>query len=247
MNEQQTLKKLASLFHIAPSALRYWDKEGLIRFERSEENNYRYPTWKTMLDICDVLLNRSLSIPVKSMRELPKMSVGQQLQLLDDSEEKLLNQIKEIQTMIESIHHKKALLEEAIKFDAYKEIVLIETQLPAIRSFTFENKEDMELFIYDPSCSAILLDAKNECSYGLFTDNPKDILFRDKDQDKRYYLKGLLKINTEDSSMNNANQFYMEANKRKLKAGSIIGRYLVTAYDQKRYDYYEAWLEILVE
>ena len=48
MNEQQTLKKLADLFHVAPSALRYWDNEGLIRFERSTDNNYRMPTWKTM-------------------------------------------------------------------------------------------------------------------------------------------------------------------------------------------------------
>lgn len=247
MNEQQTLKKLASLFHIAPSALRYWDKEGLIRFERSEENNYRYPTWKTMLDICDVLLNRSLSIPVKSMRELPKMDVHQQLQLLDTSEEKLLNQIKEIQAMIESIHHKKALLEETLALDAIKNITLTKAKLPAIRSFTFENKEDMELFIYDPSCSAILLDTRNECSYGLFTDNPKDVLFREEDKIEKQYLKGLLKINTEDISMSNADQFYSEARKLNLKAGSIIGRYLVTAYDQQRYDYYEAWLEILDE
>lgn len=245
MNEQQTLKKLAALFHIAPSALRYWDKEGLIRFERSEENNYRYPTWKTMLDICDVLLNRSLSIPVKSIRELPTMNVYQQLQLLDDSEEKLLTQIKEIQTMIESIHHKKALLEETIQFEENKEITLIETQLPAIRSFTFENKEDMELFIYDPSCSAILLNAMNECCYGLFTDNPKDVLFRDKDQEKKSYLKGLLKINSEDASINNADSFYEAAKQRKLKFGSIVGRYLVTAFDHERTDYYEAWLEIL--
>lgn len=244
MNEQQTLKKLASLFHIAPSALRYWDKEGLIRFERSNENNYRYPTWKTMMDICDVLLNRSLSIPVKSIRELPKMSVQQQLHLLDESEDKLLNQIKEIQATLQSIHHKKALLEEADKLEMNEVITLTEVSLPAIRSFTFESKKDMELFIYDPSCSAILLNQTGECLYGLFTDNPEDELMRKEDHESKYYLKGLLKINTEDASQNNAEQFYAEALKRNLKAGSMIGRYLVTAYDQTRCDYYEAWLEV---
>ena len=45
MNNKLT-KKLADLFHVAPSALRYWDNEGLIRFERSTDNNYRMPHGK---------------------------------------------------------------------------------------------------------------------------------------------------------------------------------------------------------
>ena len=126
MNEQQTLKKLADLFHVAPSALRYWDNEGLIRFERSADNNYRMPTWKTMLDICDVILNRSLSIPVKSIRELPKMSADQQLKLFADSEAKLLKQIKEIEETLNAIQHKKALLENVKQLEAIKDFMLVE-------------------------------------------------------------------------------------------------------------------------
>lgn len=245
MNEQQTLKKLASLFHIAPSALRYWDKEGLIRFERSEENNYRYPTWKTMLDICDVLLGRSLSIPVKTIRELPKMTVKEQKQMLNESEEKLLNQIKEIQATLVSIDHKKKLLEKAEVLESENDVVLVDIKMQAIRSFTFESKEDTELFIYDPSRSAIILNAKHECFYCMFSENSHNELIREEDNDSKYYLKGLLKVNSEDVSMNNANLFYEEASRRKLKVGSIIGRYLTTAFDKGRYDYYEAWLEIL--
>lgn len=245
MNEQQTLKKLASLFHIAPSALRYWDKEGLIRFERSEENNYRYPTWKTMLDICDVLLNRSLSIPVKTIRELPKMSVKEQKQMLNESEEKLLKQIKDIEATLVSINHKKRLLEEADILESANDIVLVDMKMRAIRSFAFESKEDTELFIYDPSCSAIIMNADNECIYCMFSENTHNELIREEDIKPKRYLNGLLKINTEDVSVNNTHLFYEEANKRKLRVGSIVGRYLTTAFNKGRFDYYEAWLEIL--
>lgn len=245
MNEQQTLKKLADLFHVAPSALRYWDNEGLIRFERSTDNNYRMPTWKTMLDICDVILNRSLSIPVKSIRELPKMNADQQLKLLADSEAKLLNQIKEIEETLSAIQHKKALLENVKQLEVMKDFMLVEVKIPSIRSFSFESKEDMELFIYDPSRSAILLLPQGACLYGMFTDNEQDELFRAGDKALKRYLKGLLKLNSDDASINNASVFYEAATARNLKTGSIIGKYMGTAFDQDRTDYYEAWLEII--
>ena len=60
------------------------------------------------------------------------------------------------------------------------------------------------------------------------------------------YLKGLLKLNSDDASINNAPLCFMEAaTARNLKTGMIIGKYMGTAFDQDRTDYYEAWLEII--
>lgn len=39
--------------------------------------------------------------------------------------------------------------------------------------------------------------------------------------------------------------FYEAAAARNLKTGMIIGKYMGTAFDQDRTDYYEAWLEII--
>ena len=103
----------------------------------------------------------------------------------------------------------------------------------------------MELFIYDPSRSAILLLPQGACLYGMFTDNEHDELFRAGDKALKRYLKGLLKLNSDDASINNASVFYEAAAARNLKTGMIIGKYMGTAFDQDRTDYYEAWLEII--
>ncbi len=56
MKEQKMVSQIASLLGVPASTLRYWDTEGLVRFERSDENQYRVPTVDTILDICDVML-----------------------------------------------------------------------------------------------------------------------------------------------------------------------------------------------
>ena len=48
MKQINRIKEVSELFHIPSSALRYWDDEGLVRFERTADNNYRRPTSQTI-------------------------------------------------------------------------------------------------------------------------------------------------------------------------------------------------------
>ena len=75
LETHQPYKGSVRLFHLPASALRYWDDEGLIRFERSKDNHYRCPTSQTMLDICDVIFYRSLSLSIKEIKSIPGMCV----------------------------------------------------------------------------------------------------------------------------------------------------------------------------
>ena len=47
MKKDDCIAAVARLFGVAPSALRYWDRIGLVRFERDEQNNYRRPCVQT--------------------------------------------------------------------------------------------------------------------------------------------------------------------------------------------------------
>ena len=49
----------------SPSALRYWEKQGLLHFPREEENGYRIPDLHMMIEISEVLFYRSLSLPLE--------------------------------------------------------------------------------------------------------------------------------------------------------------------------------------
>ncbi len=241
MDDQQTIRQLAELFRIAPSALRYWDQEGLIRFERAE-NNYRMATWKTMMDICDVALHRKLSIPLKTIRQLPTMNEQQLNQMLDESEERLHRQIEEIKQTIELIHDKRTLLKEFNEMK-YKVFQIVEVLLHMISSFTQE-RCDMEIFISDDTLSCCMLDEAGHCEHGLMADAPKERLLREADPIPQRYIKGILKIASDDAMIDNRSAFYEYANKIGVKGHELIGRFLLCACEEVRYDYYIGWLRI---
>lgn len=71
-------------------------------------------------------------------------------------------------------------------------------------------------------------------------------MFLDKKIDvKKTYLKGLLKVEYDNMINNNHNELISNANSLGYKTGLIMGRYLITACEDKRYDYYEVWIELL--
>ncbi len=51
MQKKNNVSSVADIFGLNASALRFWEKEGLIRFERDAENNYRLPTLSAVEDI----------------------------------------------------------------------------------------------------------------------------------------------------------------------------------------------------
>lgn len=244
MNEQKTLTKLANMFHIAPSALRYWDKEGLIRFERFTENNYRFPTMQSMLDICDVILNRSLSIPIKAMKKVPEMNAKQLEELLLQNEAKLLQQKEEIQRTIKRIHRKQRMLKRFHYLQQQHTFIVEQRAFPAIKEFSFEEEQDIQTFVHNSNQSAVVLVPGKKEQYGLFTKQSQVSLLREADTEEKNYLRGLLRISSDNTADSNCLDFFQEAQRLGSSANSIFGRYLISVYDEKRYDYYEAWTEL---
>ena len=244
MNEQKTLTKLAELFHIAPSALRYWDNEGLIRFERSDENHYRYPSVQTMLDICEVLLNRSLSIPLRKMRKIPQMNAEEYQQLLDQNEKKLEEQAREIQLAVKRIHIKQQRLKQLSELRRQSCFVVEERRFSVIKDFSFQSEQDLQRFVTDPYQAAVLVSPDGTIRYGLFTKEEKGMILRRADDQKKRYLKGLLCLPSDGREESNYQAFADEAWHLGAAPGLVFGRFLISVCDQERYDYYEAWMEL---
>lgn len=244
LDEQKKLTKLADMFHVTPSALRYWDKQGLIRFERSLENNYRYPTIQSMLDICDILLNRSLSISIKEMKKIPEMNIEELEEILIQNEAKLLQQAEEIQKTIKRIHIKQKVLEKFNLLQKQTAFMIENKKFSAIKEFSFESESDLQRFVQDPTQCAILLIPGMENQYGLFSQQNEFPLLRKADTEERNYLKGILRLSSDDEKDNNHLEFFQEAKRLGGSPGSIFGQYLISTYDGRRYDYYEGWMEI---
>ena len=64
-----TIGEVARMMNIAPSTLRYYEKEGLCHFKRSG-NNYRFADIRTIRNLCDISFYRKLSCSIEQLHQL---------------------------------------------------------------------------------------------------------------------------------------------------------------------------------
>lgn len=250
MKHISRIKEVSELFHLPASALRYWDDEGLIRFERSKDNHYRCLTSQTMLDICDVIFYRSLSLSIKEIKSIPGMCVEDVDHTLETNARRLEDQIRQMQMTLEKLQTRRSMVQRIMDLERTSFQVLRDL-LPAMKLFSPEDRESLETYVQDPYQSSILIKPQQgqEIEYGIFLACPdydlgNSVILRDQDAESRLYLKGLLKVNAQSPDCNNAGAFLEAAQSMGYGSGQLTGRYLLTACDGYRCDYYEAWLEI---
>ncbi len=249
MNRKNNISQVADLFHIAPSSLRYWDEKGLLRFERNEDNQYRVPSFQTLMDLCDVLLYRSLSLPLKKIGELPEMSLEELSTTLKESQEQLELRIRQWSDSLPKIRSKLEMIHRLEELRALP-FTVEELALPAVCRLSFEDPRMIELYVNDPHQATVVLPAgrTGALDYGFFADAisgpiPSDLLST-ADFGPRPYLKGLFQVHSDDLSRHNGARFVTRAKELGFLPGPLIGRYLLSAFDGIRYDYYEAWLRL---
>ncbi len=83
MKNDPLIHKIAQMLHIPKHTLLYWEKEGLLHFERDPVNRYRKATLSTIFEIDQVVHCRNMSLPIAQIRQLPQMSLSQQAELLE--------------------------------------------------------------------------------------------------------------------------------------------------------------------
>lgn len=243
MKENRSVKELAKLFQVAPSALRYWDRLGLIRFTRGE-NNYRLPNFDTMLDLCDVVYYRSISLPLEEVAQVPRRSVEELEEMLTRNRQSISEKIKALQEVEEKTKERQAMLArlQNLRKSGFQ---VVQVALPAIRPFSFEDPALVNTFIHDGYQAAILLQTSGALpQYGIFSPGYQGGL-REQDDTEQPYLTGLLQLESYAPERGNQPAFYSEAKALGYTPGPLWGRYLITACEGSiRYDYYEAWLEL---
>lgn len=230
---------------VPTSTLRFWDKEGLIRFERNDDNNYRNFSYQTMLDICDIIFFRSLELPLSTIKIINTKSADDLNLLLKETKTELEQKIAYLQQVTERIEAREKKLEKYQHMQA-QPLRVIKAKLSPVRSFNFQDKEMVQLYLDDPGLSAdILAGPLNDSMVcGMFVDSEVKNIIREGDDEERNYLYGLLWMNR-DKQMN-AEQFWSTSQRLGYKPGHIICKYLVSTKEegQELRNFFEAWLEI---
>ena len=250
MAKEKNMAELADLFHVSASALRYWEHEGLIRFGRTPHNRYRQPSAQTMWDLCEVLFYRNLSVPIADMKRMPSLRVEQMQQMLDEHEQSLRRRIAEMEGTIARIRGKQ---EAIARIDELRKGGLTPTweKLDGIDAFAFE-KTMMQDYIHTPDCAAVVITSASslQIRYGVFGHREAQERLKPADTGARMYIKGLLRIQSDDTQTHSYKESVRQGYERFARAvraqggrpGALYGRYLLSACETVRYDYYQAWM-----
>ena len=237
MEEIDSITALARLFRTSSSALRYWDKEGLIRFERNRDNHYRVPTMQTLVTLGEVMLYRSCSIPVKEIRAMPGMDAEELGDTLDRNEARLTAQMEALSEALSQLRSKRELvrtLEELLAGEPR----LVTAALPAVVPFSFEDPEHMRYYIGHCDSSVLILPPGQPPRFGMF--RPEEGA-----GPERTYLYGLLRVDAERMEDHNGGELLAAARALGYVPGTITGRYLASPrMGERQYDCYESWVEL---
>lgn len=242
------ISDISKLFHIPVSALRYYEKEGLCCFQRSE-NNYRWADMMTIRNLCDISFYRKLSCPVEQIAQLRCMSHQKIVSLLLSSRVKVEQQILQLNKMLDNIDEK---LNRVQKIDRLREEKpsIVKMKLPEIREFDLFCSEDISKLIDYERNLFIIIDPESPSSfcYGLshtFDGNTSKKLLHPEDESEKDYFKILLQTDYEKIEKNNLEPYLSQIVAMGYLPGKVYGKVLVSADEGGLRNYYEAWIELL--
>lgn len=247
MKKRNYIGKISEVFKIPTSTLRYWEEQSLLEFPRDKDNNYRFISLKTILKIWDIILYKNLSIPLKEIKIIPHMNIDELECILVQNRKKLIEELADLEKTVKKIESKEKKIEK-VKYLKSNPCYIEKYIFPPIKLFNYSenylSKEMTQFYVSDVDEFVIVIDSeKSIIDYGMFISEDEDNIFREKDSYEKLYLKGLLKVEGDD--INNCSELILNAEKLGYKTGTIIGKYLISACENKRYDYYEAWVELL--
>lgn len=243
-----SLKTASEMLGIPASTMRYWDKEGLVTFERNQQNDYRHVSPNTLLDLIDVLDYREMEIPLSKIKQIPQMAADELLALLDENRVELQAKIKNLQKTLAKIDLKEQALKRLNILEKRKP-TLVYRQMPPIYKVDLRNTEDVKKSLV-PFQSASLFRADNKYDWkaGIWTKNSNGEVIRPADKQPMPYLNGLMYVGRETND-GNADKLIYLAKKLGYRSQYVIYQYLGTIRHPNLglCDFHEYWMEIVQE
>lgn len=246
VNDAYKISDVARIFDIPASTLRFWERKGLVEFERVPMSSYRKFSFKSLADLADVAFARSVDMPIAEVRNMREKSPDELQRLLDRLEEEAIDKIVQLGQVVEEIHRRQMPF-KTWKMIKSQPIHRVSAKLPIVCEFDFANEEMVRQYLADPSQAVDIISSEDPSTYryGRFTEQSQWDVVRPADKDARSYLYGGLWMAMDRTT--NVREFWDEADRLGLEHGDAICRYLFAAdWEDKGYCYFfEAWLEVL--
>lgn len=241
------IKDAARCLGVAPSTLRYWESQGLVRAGRDGRNDYRKYALHDILEAGEITFYRKLGVPVRDLAGYQAMSMEALDDALGRTEAGIARRIAELKAMQERLARQRALnaAAEELKSSGMKPS---EPAVVRLTSVDYNTPTPWALLVDEPWRYAVLVRAEDpSIVYEAVADEPGDegTLWQREPGDTKRTCRECLLRTTPDLSRSNAVELFDEAARSGLHPQSLVGTYLLTATEVEggpRWDYYRAWV-----
>ncbi|WP_139653570.1 MerR family transcriptional regulator [Raoultibacter phocaeensis] len=265
------IKDAARYLDIAPSTLRYWESEGLVRSERNPENDYRQYSLHSLIDASEIAFYRQIGVPVKELKHYHALTVDALDEALERTEASIERRMAELAASRERLAKQRGLnaQAEALRSAGMRPRTPSIDRLVAIE---YDNPLHWMLLVDEPWRYGLFIDAADPdtalegivegpaaqgdadvrlagVSGGSASSEPTgestSVLWECRKRGHRQpSLECLLRI-APYGSTSNVQDLLSKASQRGINPTAIVATYLVTGAetsDGPRWDYYHAWI-----
>lgn len=248
------IAETARLLRIPQSTLRYYEEEGLVAPSRTEGSGYRKYSVLSLIELGDVLSYRAIGVPVKEIKRLMESPVEETASAVDCAIE---DTIEEIQSLGKTLERLSLFNQRIRKFYMVRSQGRRFVSCPEIeRLYPFGMKEESSLQTYlDDLVSSYCILIEDAVAAEAYVDcsTKKSAGWEDAepvwsgDVREGEYLECLVRTDYCYAQRNDIDEHVAYLRTLGKEPGFVVAKYLTFDYseeDGKRYDYYQAWIQI---
>ena len=242
------IKDAARYLGVAPSTLRYWEREGLVRAGRNHANDYRQYSLHDLIDASEIAFYRRLGVPVRELADYRTISVRGLDDALTRTADDVERRIAELELVRARLAHQRVLntCAEELAAAGMRPGVPALARLDAV---DYAAPELWPLLVNEPWRYGVFVDsARPNVVHEAVVDTPlptgETLWVRSADT-AATCRACLLLVDPDDLDHNNAPALFTEAARQGVKGRLIVGSYLLTAAEEEgstRWDHYRAWV-----
>ncbi len=248
MTSHAGISRVAKAFNVPASTLRYWESMGLLSVSRDRQNRYRDFSYQDMITMCDLMDLRNLGISIKQMRRFPHMGLDELELLYAEQSGELQKEIERLEATLRKVNASRQLIRqfnELMQSDDVRmstpdvDMLIPHTNLYSSKTWQKYFSGEYE-FGNVQLCSGAIPQSGWICTAAEEDAAPLWVC----DKKNRRFAECALRIAVDDRQDSNYQQTRKRFEAMGYKTGVIVSRFVATAAEGPRSDFYKGWIEI---
>lgn len=247
------ISEVAKLLHVPQSTLRYYEEEGLVRPARTESSGYRKYSLLSLIELADVMFYRKIGVPVKDIRHLMETPIAETASAVDAALGDTIERMQELGETLEMLSLYNQRIRKYYLVRSQGSRFVSKPEIEQVYQFGMKDEASLQAYLNDLATSygvfienAAQSDAYIDCAAKPVDPEHAEPLWRRGDHDC-VYLECLLRTDYCYAQHNDLARHVAYLRSQGKEPGFVVAQYLTYDYseaDQKRYDYYVAWIQV---